>query len=98
MICIKNVSKINSHSFLFISIIGMFKKEEISVKPPDVNESYKIYEEGLNAMKRNEFFFAAKKFSEAEKILPQIDHSAKALLCQVFVIIQLIFMMTQIYS
>ena len=64
---------------LFYSLVLLgCSKEEVSVKPPDVNESYKIYEEGLNAMKRNEFFFAAKKFSEAEKILPQIDHAAKA--------------------
>ena len=70
---------------LFYSLVLLgCSKEEVSVKPPDVNESYKIYEEGLNAMKRNEFFFAAKKFSEAEKILPQIDHAAKALLMSGF--------------
>ena len=70
---------------LFYSLVLLgCSKEEVSVKPPDVDESYKIYEEGLNAMKRNEFFFAAKKFSEAEKILPQIDHAAKALLMSGF--------------
>lgn len=56
------------------------KKEELTFKPPDQNESYKIYKEGLDAMDRNDFFFAAKKFSEAEKILPVVEHSAKALL------------------
>ena len=29
-------------------------------------------------MNKGEFFFAAKKFSEAEKILPVVEHSAKA--------------------
>ena len=48
-----------NHSFLFISIIGMFKRGGIC-KAPDVNESYVLYEEGLNAMK-GEYFFAAKK-------------------------------------
>ena len=38
-------------------------------------------------------FFAAQKFSEAEKILPVIEHQQKHYLCQVFVIIQLISMM-----
>ena len=65
-------------TFLFISECS--KKEELTFKPPDQNESYKIYKEGLDAMDRNDFFFAAKKFSEAEKILPVVEHSAKALL------------------
>ncbi len=69
--------------FYLLVLLGC-SKEEVSVKPPDINQSYEIYEEGLNAMKRNEFFYAAQKFSEAEKILPQIDHSAKALLMSGF--------------
>ena len=70
--------------FLFIFITECAKKEVISNKPPDDKESYKIYEEGLEAMNRGEFFFAANKFSEAEKILPVIEHSAKALLMSSF--------------
>ena len=35
-------------------------------------------------MNRGEFFFAANKFSEAEKILPVVEHSAKALLMSSF--------------
>tara|TARA_A100001011_G_scaffold281479_1_gene291491 strand:- start:541 stop:1380 length:840 start_codon:yes stop_codon:yes gene_type:complete len=65
-------------------ILSGCSKEEVSVKPPDINESYKIYEEGLNAMQRNEFFFAAQKFSEAEKILPRIEDAGKALLMSGF--------------
>ena len=69
--------------FCLLVLLGC-SKEEVSVKPLNINQSYKIYEEGLNAMKRNEFFYAAKKFSEAEQILPQIDHAAKALLMSGF--------------
>ena len=69
---------------LFVLIIFIFtgcaKKEDLSVKPPDVKESYKIYDEAMKAMNEGDFFFAAKKFSEAEKILPVVEHSAKALL------------------
>ena len=35
-------------------------------------------------MIKGEFFFAAQKFSEAEKILPIVEHSAKALLMESF--------------
>ena len=56
------------------------KKEDLSIKPPDEKESYRIYKEGLDALNNGEFFFAAQKFSEAEKILPIIEHSAKSLL------------------
>lgn len=71
-------------ALFYLLILSGCSKEEVSVKPPDINQSYKIYEEGLNAMKRNEFFFAAQKFSEAEKILPQIEHAGKALLMSGF--------------
>ncbi len=70
--------------FILIFITECSKKEEISVKPPDDKESYKIYSEALEAMNRREFFFAANKFSEAEKILPVVEHSAKALLMSSF--------------
>ena len=66
--------------FVFLFISDCSKKEELSNKPPDLNQSYKIYKEGLDAMDSGDFFFAAKKFSEAEKILPVVEHSAKALL------------------
>ncbi len=56
------------------------KKDDLSIKPPDAEKSYLIYKEGLDAMNAGEFFFAAQKFSEAEKILPVVEHSAKALL------------------
>tara|TARA_B100000886_G_scaffold339157_1_gene303789 strand:+ start:1617 stop:2459 length:843 start_codon:yes stop_codon:yes gene_type:complete len=70
--------------FLLLFITECSKKEDISVKPPSDKESYKIYAEALDAMNNAEFFFAAQKFSEAEKILPQVEHSAKALLMSSF--------------
>ena len=66
--------------FVFLFISDCSKKEELSNKPPDLNQSYQIYKEGLDAMDSGDFFFAANKFSEAEKILPVVEHSAKALL------------------
>ena len=51
--------------FLLIFLSECSKKEELSNNPPDEKESYKIYNEGLNAMREGDFFYAAKKFSEA---------------------------------
>ena len=70
--------------FLLLFITECSKKEDISVKPPSDKESYKIYAKALDAMNNAEFFFAAQKFSEAEKILPKVEHSAKALLMSSF--------------
>ncbi len=65
---------------IFSFLVGCNKKKDLSPKPPDAEKSYAIYKEGLDAMNSGEFFFAAQKFSEAEKILPVIEHSAKSLL------------------
>tara|TARA_Y100001970_G_C14128149_1_gene800158 strand:- start:537 stop:1379 length:843 start_codon:yes stop_codon:yes gene_type:complete len=73
--------------FIFLIIITLSscsKKEEVSLAPPDESESYKIYKDALDAMNRGNFFYAAQKFSEAEKILPRIEHSAKASLMSGF--------------
>ncbi len=63
---------------IFLIAFNCSKKEEISVKPPDENKAYEIYKEALSSMKKGDFFYAAKKFSEAEKILPVVEQSAKA--------------------
>ena len=70
--------------FLFLLITGCSKKDEISVKPADDKESYLIYTNALEQMNKGEFFYAAQKFAEAEKILPKVEHSAKALLMSSF--------------
>jgi len=66
----------------FILIIFLFtscSKEELELNiPADSEESFKIYNEALEAMNSGEYFFASKKFSEAEAILPKIEFSAKA--------------------
>ena len=46
--------------------------------PPSKDKSFEVYKEAVSEMNRGEFFFASKKFSEAESILPQIEFSAKA--------------------
>ena len=70
--------KLTQTLFILFILLSCSKKEELSIKPPDADKAYEIYEEGLTSMKKGDFFYAAKKFSEAEKILPVIEHSAKA--------------------
>ena len=70
--------------FLFLLTTECSKKEELSNKNPYEREFYNIYKEGLEALNQGEYFFAAGKFSEAEKILPVVEHSAKALLMSSF--------------
>ena len=61
--------------FLFISCSK--KEPELNI-PADKEKSFETYKEAVEFMNKGDYFFAAKKFSEAEEILPQIEFSAKA--------------------
>ena len=67
--------------YLFITIFlitSCGKKIPETNIPANKNKSFEVYKEAVSAMNEGEFFFASKKFSEAETILPQIEFSAKA--------------------
>jgi outer membrane protein assembly factor BamD len=71
----------------FISIfIVIFLTISCSKKEPETNipatqeQSFEVYKEAVEAMNKGDYFFASKKFSEAEAILPKIEDSAKAAL------------------
>ena len=61
--------------FLFFSCAK--KQQELNI-PPDREESFKIYKEAVDSMYKGDLFYASKKFSEAEAILPSIELAAKA--------------------
>ena len=72
------LSKIISSLLLIILLVSCSKKEpEINI-PADQDKSLEIYKEAVEAMNRGDYFYASKKFSEAEPILPKIEFSAKA--------------------
>ena len=72
------LSKIISSLLLIILLVSCSKKEpEINI-PADQDKSFEIYKEAAEAMNRGDYFYASKKFSEAEPILPRIEFSAKA--------------------
>ena len=72
------LSKIISSLLLILLLVSCSKKEpEINI-PADQDKSFEIYKEAVEAMNRGDYFYASKKFSEAEPILPKIEFSAKA--------------------
>ncbi|MDA9091833.1 outer membrane protein assembly factor BamD [Pelagibacteraceae bacterium] len=68
--------------YLFLTIFlisSCSKKEELKLNiPPDKELSFEIYKEAVQSMKDGDYFYASKKFTEAEAILPKIEFSAKA--------------------
>ena len=77
-------------SRIFKSILIIFflfscsKKDELIYKPSDKKNPYSLYEEAINAFEKNDFFFASKKFSEAELNFEQIDLAAKSAIMSSF--------------
>ena len=72
------LSKIISSLLLMLLLVSCSKKEpEINI-PADQDKSFEIYKEAVEAMNRGDYFYASKKFSEAEPIMPKIEFSAKA--------------------
>ena len=62
--------------FLIIFLITSCSRDKDlgAIIPPDKNESFEIYKEAVEAMNEGDFFYASKKFSEAEAILPKIEN------------------------
>ena len=72
-------------SFLIIlSLVACSKKDEPIYTPSERIDPYKIYNEGLSAMKENDYFFANKKFEEAELNFKNINLAAKSAIMSVF--------------
>jgi len=66
---------------LFIILIFSFSctKKEIETNIPISKEkAFETYEEAVVAMNNGEYFFASKKFLEAEEIMPKIEFAAKS--------------------
>ena len=62
---------------IILSLISCSKKEVIYESSKRV-DPIKIYEEALNAFNKNDYFFASKKFDEAELNFEQPNFAAKA--------------------
>ena len=65
---------------LFLSACGTSDKKDVKTNLPNEEKAIQVYKEGLQSIEKGDFFFAAKKFSEAEILLPQSDWAAKSAL------------------
>ena len=67
--------------FLTLLILLTFlscAKKETKYEPTNIINPYVSYKEGLDAFERNDFFFANKKFTEAEQNFEIIEFAAKS--------------------
>ncbi len=67
-----------TYLFLVFFIFMSCSKEEAIYEPTKKINPFISYEEGLKAFKENDFFFASKKFSEAELNFEEPTAAAKA--------------------
>ena len=64
--------------FLSINLYSCLKKKEVVYEAQKKNNAYNLYKEGMTAFDNNDFFFASKKFSDAELNFTNIDLAAKS--------------------
>ena len=77
------------NSKLFLIIILSFlvlscSKEYAAYEPIKKESPYVLYKEGLDAFERNDYFFASKKFSQAELNFDNIELAAKSAIMSSF--------------
>ncbi len=68
----------------FILLLYSCSKDEEIYKPTEAINPYIAYKEGLEAFNVNDFFFANKKFSEAELNFEVIELAAKSAIMSIF--------------
>ena len=68
----------------FVLIFYYCSKYEVIYKPTEAVNPFESYKEGLDAFENNNFFFASKKFSEAELNFEVIELAAKSAIMSTF--------------
>ena len=69
---------------IILLLISCSKKDEVAYSPTSNKNPYELYKEGLEAFDKNNFFYANKKFSEAELNFKKVDLAAKAAIMSSF--------------
>ncbi len=64
--------------FLLIVVLASCSKEKVENITSLEESPYEVYQEGLEAWEKNDFFFASKKFSEAEILFEDPQQAAHA--------------------
>ena len=65
---------------IFLSTCGSPKQKAIENTLSSEEQAVKVYKEGLKAIEERDYWFASKKFGEAEILLPQSNWAAKSAL------------------
>ena len=79
------LKKVSIIIFYFIIFSACSKNEEqVIYQPLEKANQYELYKEGLAAFESNDFFFANKKFSEAELNFEQTEFAAKSAIMSIF--------------
>ena len=63
---------------IFINISCAKKKDEVQIQLQKKVDPYQVYSEGFEAFSKGDYFFANKKFSEAELNFETVEYAAKA--------------------
>ena len=71
-------------TFCLIISLSSCNKKEVIYEPSNKVDPYVLYKEGLDAFKKNDFFFANKKFSEAELNFEIVELAAKSSIMSAF--------------
>ena len=74
-------------TLIFICLISFFlscTKKDLVYVPSIKIDPYEVYKQGLDAFEKNDFFFASKKFSEAELNFEFTDLAAKSAIMSSF--------------
>jgi len=66
--------------FIFVFSLQSCSKNEVIYEPQEKVDAYELYREGYNAFERGDYFFANKKFSEAELNFEIVELAAKSAL------------------
>ncbi len=73
-----------SLTIIFLILSACSNKEKSIYIPSEKVDPYEIYKDGLSAMKENDYFFANKKFEEAELNFTDVNLAARSAIMSVF--------------
>ncbi len=65
-------------SLIFILFLHSCNKKEVEYEPKDKTDPYVIYRQAQKALEQGDYFFAQKKFSEAELSFQKVEFAAKS--------------------
>ena len=64
--------------FLILLLFNSCNKKEVGYELKEKNDPYVLYQQGLDSFDRGDYFFAEKKFSEAELNFERVEFAAKS--------------------